>query len=192
MTGQDVMAAALPAEKRPREIVWRTAIHEAGHVVAFLVGEHIPDALSLVSGGGMGGHVRGVGVASQNRLGDLEALVLPLLAGRAAEDVILGEPSAGATQDLEQATRVLSSVESAFGLGGYLTPGGADRVSVEGRIRRVYGDALMLVVRHRAAIVDLARLAVERRVLSRSVLEAFGRERGFDLRNRAMEACNED
>ena len=161
-------------------MLWRTAIHEAGHVVAFLVGGHVPDALSLVSGGGMSGHVRGLGVREvEGRLGDLEARVLPMLAGRAAEDVILGEPSAGAFADLEQASAVLSNVESAFGLGGHLTPGGHDRVSVEGRIRRIYGDALMLVVRHRAVIVELARLAVERRVLSRSVIKAFGRERGL-------------
>ena len=180
MTGVDVMSAVLPAETRPREIVWRTAVHEAGHTVAFLVGGHVPDALSLVSGGGMSGHVRGLGVREvEGRLGDLEARVLPMLAGRAAEDVILGEPSAGAFSDLEQASAVLSNVESAFGLGGHLTPGGHDRVSVEGRIRRIYGDALMLVVRHRAAIVELARLAVERRVLSRAVIEAFGRERGL-------------
>ena len=180
VTGQDVMTAALPAETRPREVLWRTAIHEAGHVVAFLVGGHVPDALSLVSGGGMSGHVRGLGVREvEGRLGDLEARVLPMLAGRAAEDVILGEPSAGAFADLEQASAVLSNVESAFGLGGHLTPGGHDRVSVEGRIRRIYGDALMLVVRHRAVIVELARLAVERRVLSRSVIKAFGRERGL-------------
>ncbi|ORE90762.1 AAA family ATPase [Aurantimonas sp. 22II-16-19i] len=180
MTGSDVMAAALPAETRSREIVWRTAVHEAGHVVAFLVGGHVPDALSLVSGGGMSGHVRGLGSRDgEGRLGDLEARVLPMLAGRAAEDAILGEPSAGAFADLEHASTILGRVESAFGLGGYLTPGGHDRVSVEGRIRRIYGDALMLVVRHRGSIVELARLAVERRVLSRSVLEQFGRERGI-------------
>ena len=180
MTGADVMSAALPAETRSREVIWRTAIHEAGHVIAFIVGGHVPDALSLVSGRGMSGHVRGLGSRDgEGRLGDLEARVLPILCGRAAEDVILGEPSAGAFVDLEQATAILANVESAFGLGGYLTPGGADRVSVEGRIRRIYGDALMLVVRYRAAIVELARLAVERRVLSRSVIEGFARDRGL-------------
>ncbi|MEX6506807.1 AAA family ATPase [Jiella sp. M17.18] len=180
MTGGDLMSAALPPETRSREIIWRTAIHEAGHAVSFLVAGMVPDALSLIAGAGMSGHVRGVGVQDQQRLGDLEARVLPILCGRAAEDVILGEPSAAATQDLEQAAAILASVESAFGLGGYLTPvRDVDRSSVETRIRRLYGDALMLVVRHRRHIVELARLAVERRVLSRSTLETFGRERGL-------------
>ncbi|WAP68951.1 hypothetical protein [Jiella pelagia] len=69
ITGQYVTAAALPAETRSREIVWRTAIHEAGHVIAFLVGGHVPDALSRVSGGGISGHMRARGLRRRDRAG---------------------------------------------------------------------------------------------------------------------------
>ncbi|SMC56752.1 ATP-dependent Zn proteases [Fulvimarina manganoxydans] len=180
IAGSDILQVAMPPETRSAAVVWRTAIHEAGHAMAYLATGRVPLAMSIISSGGAGGYVEGPrDVVTEQRLGDLESMVLPMLAGRAAEDVILGEASAGAVGDLERATTVLSAVEGGLGLGGYLTPGGPDRASVEARIRRVYGEALMLVLTHRIAILDLARLAVDRRVLSEDALRKFANERGL-------------
>ena len=99
--------------------------------------------------------------------------------GRAAEDVILGEASAGAVEDLRHASSILAAVEGRLGLGGYLTPGGPDRAGGEFRIRRLYGDALMIAFRHREDIADLARLAIERRVLGETALRDFASQRGI-------------
>ena len=180
LSGEDILAVALPPETRSPAIVWRTAVHEAGHAMAYLAAGQVPRALSLAGIDGAHGFVMPPAhVPDQGRLVDIEAMVMPYLAGRAAEEVLLGEASAGACDDLERATRILAGVESGFGLGGYLTPGGPDRTSVEVRIRRLYGEALMLVVTHRSTIVDLARLAIEKRVLGETALREFARARGL-------------
>ncbi|MCK5931062.1 MAG: AAA family ATPase [Fulvimarina manganoxydans] len=180
IAGSDILQVAMPPETRTAAVVWRTAIHEAGHAMAYLATGRVPLAMSIISAGVAGGYVEGPReTLTEQRLVDLEGMVLPMLCGRAAEDVILGEASAGAVGDLERATNVLAAVEGGLGLGGYLTSGGPDRASVEARIRRVYGEALMMVIRHRIAILDLARLAVERRVLGEDALRKFANERGL-------------
>ncbi|HDZ75150.1 MAG TPA: peptidase, partial [Aurantimonas coralicida] len=179
VTGRDLMAAALPPETRGREIVWRTAVHEAGHAVAFLATGTVPRSLSIVHGRGMNGFVQADIAPSEGRLGDIERYALPILGGRAAEEIVLGEASAGAQQDLRQASAMLANAAGSFGLGGYLTPGDADRGHVEHAVRRLYSEALMTAHRHRIAIVDLARLAIEKRVLGEAALRAFGQERGL-------------
>lgn len=180
LSGEDILAVALPPETRSPAIVWRTAVHEAGHAMAYLAAGRVPRALSLAGIDGAHGFVMPPAqVQDQGRLVDIEAMVMPFLAGRASEEVLLGEASAGASDDLDRATQILAGVEGGFGLGGYLTPGGPDRTSVEVRIRRLYGEALMLVVKHRSTIVDLARLSVEKRVLGETALKEFARARGL-------------
>ena len=180
LSGEDILAVALPPETRSPAIVWRTAVHEAGHAMAYLAAGRVPRALSLAGIEGAHGFVMPPAhLPDQGRLVDIEAMVMPFLAGRASEEVLLGEASAGASDDLDRATQILAGVEGGFGLGGYLTPGGPDRTSVEVRIRRLYGEALMLVVKHRSTIVDLARLSVEKRVLGETALKEFARARGL-------------
>ena len=58
VTGAEILAAALPAETRPRDVLWRTAVHEAGHAVGYLVAGQIPCALSLVQTGDIQGYVQ--------------------------------------------------------------------------------------------------------------------------------------
>ena len=108
VTAAEILAAALPPETRPRDVLWRTAVHEAGHAMGFLVAGQIPRVMSLVGSDGVAGYVQSpTATASQQRIGDLEARVLPMLMGRAAEDVLLGEASAGAVSDLEAASQIL-------------------------------------------------------------------------------------
>ncbi len=137
-----------------------------------------PRALSVVSSGNAGGYVEQIYGVSENRLRDAHGLIMPVLAGRAAEDVLLGEPSAGASSDLALATEMLGAVDRG-GLGGLLTPAQADAGWTEARLRRLYAEALMLVMRHRGAILDLAMLAIERRVLGEAALREFATERGL-------------
>ena len=179
MTGRDILDLALPPDVRAPAIIRRTAVHEAGHAIAFIVMGHMPETMSIVSRDGTDGFVASMNRRDESRLIDLERQVLPLLCGRAAEEVILGTPSAGAYSDLEQAAKILAGVDGVFGLGGYLTPGGLDRIASEVRIRRIYAEALMLCVRHHADIVALADLAMRKRVLPKSALQTFAAERGL-------------
>ena len=64
-----------------------------------------------------------------------------------------------------------------MGLGERLTyHGQVDGTLVELRLRRLYAEAILLVARHRSAIVDLAKIAIGRRVLGRRVLEDFAKD----------------
>jgi ATP-dependent Zn protease len=115
---------------------------------------------------------------------DIEAMVVPILAGRAAEEAILGNVSAGAggsgSSDLGRATGLLLQIESELGLGTLMTYGHqADGATIEVRLRRLYAEALLLVARHRSAIIALSELAMERRVLGRAALESFAKTHLF-------------
>ena len=94
----DLAAVCVPEDHRSPALRRRIAIHEAGHAVARMHFGTVPQSLSLVGSDGAGGSVR---TAIQSGLveglrSDVDAMVVPLLAGRAAEEVILGAPSAGA------------------------------------------------------------------------------------------------
>ncbi|MEO9787408.1 MAG: hypothetical protein ABJF67_07335 [Aurantimonas coralicida] len=116
--------------------------------------------------------------------GDVVREAVCMLAGRAAEEVILGSPSAGAggsaSSDLAQVTRIVANAETSLGFGGTLVHGAQiDGAAVHRRLARLYAETIVLVRRHRAAIEALADLALERRVLGRAALAEFARNHGF-------------
>ncbi|SMC32234.1 ATP-dependent Zn proteases [Fulvimarina manganoxydans] len=178
VSGADILKVALPAETRTRELVLRTAIHEAGHAIALMLSGHVPRALSIVVDSLSAGHVSFDVDSTAGRLADVYRIALPALAGRAAEDVLLGEPTIGAAGDLETASGLVAGLDRG-GLGGFLTPAQPDGDRVEARMRRLYAEAVMLVIRNRGAIMELAHLAVERRVLGEAALREFATKRGL-------------
>ncbi|WP_158871354.1 AAA family ATPase [Antarcticirhabdus aurantiaca] len=179
VTAQDLLAIAMPPDPlspRDRRLV---AVHEAGHAVACLAQGRIPDSLSVVAGQVNHGGVLVAHGLGMGRLAEVEAEVVVRLAGRAAEEVILGEPSAGAENDLKFATALVVQAFGNSGLGGRLLHG--ERVDghlVEARLRELYGRALRLIGERRQAVEALADLAMERRVLGKKALEAFAAEHG--------------
>ena len=106
----DVVAAGREARDPARE--WRMAIHESGHAAWILRQtserlDHVDlDALYTKSG------PVEAGVAAE-----ILASVSSCLAGRAAEQAILGEPGAGAIIDLDQATRLALAFHARMGFG---------------------------------------------------------------------------
>lgn len=93
----------------------RCAVHEAGHAVAILAGGASGSVtLSVAPTGGLTEHV----LAGADRAlteSDLERSLVMVLSGRAAEEVLLGEVSAGAVSDLAQATRCALAMEASWG-----------------------------------------------------------------------------
>ncbi|WP_245413500.1 AAA family ATPase [Mangrovicella endophytica] len=182
VAGEDLLAAALPPETRPAAVLKRVAIHEAGHAVVYMLFGGAPSSLSIVrdaeNGGGVTLEVDEATMEGRRR--DIEAMIVPILAGRAAEEIILGSVSAGAggadSSDLARATTLLMQIEAQLGLGRFLSFGQqVDGVTVEIGLRRLYAEAMMMVARHRGAIAALAQLALEKRVLGRAALEAFAK-----------------
>lgn len=180
IVADDLLSIAMPADRLNARDRRLAAIHEAGHaVVAMAQGERV-NTLSLVSGNGAHGGVYGSHSMGMARAGEMESFVVGLLAGRAAEEVILGEPSGGASGDLEQATKIVSSMLGNLGLGGRLSTYEQVAMSdVETRLQALYGRTLRLVAEHRAAIEALAEIAIDRRVLGRRALSDFARDRGL-------------
>jgi cell division protease FtsH len=105
----DLLGAIAPAESRPHDVVFRIAIHEAGHaVVAHALSLGTVKAVSIVASGIAGGftYVDHDGRAPTRK--SMETFVVQSLAGRAAEEVVIGDAGTGsgghASSDLASAT----------------------------------------------------------------------------------------
>lgn len=182
----DLLAVAGRADaETPPAHLRRTAIHEAGHalVAALEVGT---DRLvvALQSRDGVAGWVDMTG--SERTAGtrrEIESSIRILLAGRAAEEVLLGEPSAGAHADLASATTLVAHMLGTWGVaatGRLLALGGRDaaeiladpalRTEASGLLDALYDEACGTVRHHRDDVRRIAdRLLVERRLDGRAV-----------------------
>lgn len=102
-----------PHEKR------QIAIHESGHaVVAAAMGKADQvDKVSVIAHGAGVGHLA---LLSEEKLvftrQDMEMEVTVAMAGVAAEELVLGQPSTGAEADLERATRTAKDMAGRYGM----------------------------------------------------------------------------
>jgi cell division protease FtsH len=100
----------------------RAAVHEAGHaVVGWLDRPRSILRLSISAGPEVGGYVRSMPEDSPFTRAALERRLRCLLAGRAAEEILFGEPSSGAggaeESDLAKATMLSVTAIASWGLG---------------------------------------------------------------------------
>ena len=103
-----------------------TAYHEAGHA---LVAHVLPDAdpvakVTIVARGQAGGYTKTVPEEDRNLItsNQLEARLAMAMGGRAAEELIFGEITTGASNDLEQATNIARMMVTRFGMSKKLGP----------------------------------------------------------------------
>ncbi|MCJ2054099.1 AAA family ATPase [Methylobacterium sp. J-070] len=174
------------AERRLR------AVHEAGHAIGFeLRGAAYVKQVDLVPRPDSSG-----ATSINNRLGtsptrtEIENLVVALLCGRAAETVLIGEPSAGAggdaQSDLARATALVAGCHGTYGLGEAVAYRGPihevtsrlalDPVllaAVEVDLARLNGEALRLIEAHRTLVETVAERLLAERVLSGDALRAI-------------------
>jgi len=182
---QHLIRVTAPAARSPEQI-WRSAVHEAGHAIAAL---RLPESgcdlvfASLSAEEGIGGRTR---VTMQKRPRSRQSIddqVAVLLAGRAAEQTLLGdEPTSGAggseASDLASATELIASAIVSFGLHGSLAwrapPSDAValmkwdpalRAEVEDCLERQLARARDIVESDRKAVETLATALVERRLV---------------------------
>ena len=107
----------------PPEDKQRIAYHEAGHaVVAAAMGKAAAiDKLSIIARGRGIGHLA---LLTDERLlptrDDMEAQIAIAMAGIAAEELALGQPSTGAEADLERATNTARDMAGRFGMSSRL------------------------------------------------------------------------
>lgn len=119
LTFDDVAAQFLKDDVQGEDLR-RIAIHEAGHAVAALALGRQVDHASTVAIGTRGGGVQTDGVGAIGTRQRLEDHVVIMLAGRAAEILMLGEGSSGCRVDLALATAYACAIHGSFGLGATL------------------------------------------------------------------------
>ncbi len=176
----DLLAVAIPPDTRPQDLRRRIAVHEAGHAVMLLSQGIVPACLSIVdASGGKVAYERSDGEGLPE---NLYQRLLVHLAGRAAEDIVFGSVSLGAggpdASDLGKATRLLATIEGRLGLGSRLSvTETVDEALIEARLRTAYADAVMRLLEHRKAILDLAAIALRDRIVGKAALRDFWESR---------------
>jgi ATP-dependent Zn protease len=166
----------LPPEEDDRDVLWRYAVHEAGHTVvsaALRLG-----TIQRMSVSRNGGEVASRPVIGHGVLSEIEAEICHDLAGRASETLICGDASAGAggpaSSDLSQATRRALAIETAWGLGDLgplwmptpetvLLTDDKLRTRVRARLDAAQERAGNILVAQRANLLGLAEALLEKR-----------------------------
>lgn len=120
----DLVDQVLPPESRPREMVRRIAVHEAGHaVVSHIVKPGSVNAIHTVGrNASEGGRTSTSWDGGDLRLrAEIENAATVCLAGRCSEQVLLGSASSGSGggiySDLARASHMLAMVHGSLGLG---------------------------------------------------------------------------
>ena len=194
--------------EKERRIV---AYHEAGHAI---VGEILPEAnpvqkISIVSRG-----IAALGYTLNMPLEDrylmtkeeLEDSLAAILGGRAAEEIVFGEISTGAANDLQQATQMAERMVKEFGMSQRigLVAHRADRSQqmlgmipadraysdetaklideeIKGIIGAGYVRAKALLTEHRPALEDVVEILFENEVMDGDQLRDLLAKNGIEL-----------
>ncbi|WP_084860760.1 AAA family ATPase [Salibaculum halophilum] len=180
----DDLSAAISDRRPPLDpgLRWQVAVHECGHaIVAHATGRATVNLLSLTAAGG---EASMTARPSGLYLDELEADIAGLLAGRAAERLMLGQPSAGAggqeDSDLAEATRRAVAIELSLGLGeaGPVWHGPPERgverlrfdralqAHVRARLDAAEDQALTVLAENRSVLTSMAEALVRDGALS--------------------------
>jgi cell division protease FtsH len=174
-----------------------TAYHEMGHA---LVGHYLPNAdpvhkISVVSRGQALGYT--ISLPSEDKFlttkAQLEDIMAMTLGGRAAEELVFGEITTGAANDLEKVTGTAKQMTMRFGMSEKLGPRvlghnhgapflGRDMHSepdysdeiardIDNEIRRIIEEAYQrardILVEHRSDLEQLSHVLLERETIER-------------------------
>ncbi len=183
--------------------------HEAGHAV---IGHLLPlcdpiHKVSIVPRGGAGGYTMSLPEEDRNYMTKSHLLseVTMMLGGRVAEEVVLGEISTGASNDLERATKIIRQMIMRWGMSSELGPitfgedeeqvflgrdlghsrnySEAVAFSIDKEVKRImdecYQKAINLLTEHRHQLDVIATALKEKEVLN--AFEFSGLMEGRDL-----------
>ena len=177
VTVADLVSTACPATERLDEEDRRYAVHECGHVVMALAQGFEIEFASLLETENTAGGVTLVKRSSVLTRADCEREVIVLLAGMAAEEMVLGDRSTGAGgssfSDLGRATDLLTALRTVHGMGDRLYyapmesfPDPRIVVEVERDLQRLWTTTKERLSEHREAIRVLVEALRANRVLT--------------------------
>ncbi|MXQ12357.1 AAA family ATPase [Microvirga makkahensis] len=164
-----------PAVRSEHEL-WRIAVHEAGHrVIMALHGSADRIKVAIHQNGTAAGRSLRDDLACLHTYSEWKEVLLEILAGRAAEEVLLGSPGVGSgggpASDLALATRIAAALAGSFGLSGphplvhIALPDATEeilsqpymRTAISTELESAYQGALDLIRQHRDATMQVAR-----------------------------------
>lgn len=167
---------------------WLTAIHEAGHaIVSAVVRPQIKNfGISIVPRGSAGGYNIFDEADSMYLTRDsLRKQMQVLYGGRLAENIILGDISSGASNDIEKASKIAHLMITRFSMNGSLL----SKVSGEPEFNKYldnksvkeaekicqdnYDAAKEVVTKYEAIIIKLAEQLMEKEYFSQADVELF-------------------
>jgi cell division protease FtsH len=187
------------------------AYHESGHA---LVAELVPGAdpvskISVIPRG-----IAALGYTTQlpteerylMTRSELLARIVVLLGGRAAEEIVFGDVSTGAQNDLQRATEIARTMVTQFGMSeklGLASLEGPRHATflmvptqspkeysektarlIDGEVNQIlseaHGRSRELLIAHRPALEQLAKLLLEKEVVDRPALQAILKVRSID------------
>lgn len=182
----DLLAVVRPVDERAPEFVRAVALHEAGHAVAaYRLGIPV-ERVSIEPRGPAAGWTELVRIAAVPTRARIEAEIIEILGGRAADIVLGSGPHAGASHDLRLATAHVVALHATHGLGDSLLYRGeagaaagliaadADLARcLEHDLQRLMRASLRLITRNRRAVLALADCLIRRRVLTGTEVAAL-------------------
>ena len=189
-----------PAKKRLQsdEDKKITAYHEAGHAIVthFLPKTDPVQRISIVARGMSLGHTFIPPAADRTHETKSRLLnqITAMLGGRAAEQIVFSEMTAGASSDIDQATRIARAMVTDFGMSGLgpvdfsqqydpddfagfgssnISPAMLEKVDMEikGIIDTAYKEALMLIKKQRKRLDAVAAALIKNETLDRDDFE---------------------
>ncbi|WP_051949281.1 AAA family ATPase [Methylosinus sp. PW1] len=169
VTADDLVQAVRGSIKPHGVDPWRAALHESGHALVAHLHRVQIDFLDIDRG-----YVH-VGKSNMFFERDFHHNIGTLLAGRAAEHVVLGEPSTLCVADIEAATATARTLHTRGGLGaaGLLhidEEHFENRIATEAAVKKtldaVYATTFDLVRKHHSALLRLAKAADRERFLT--------------------------
>ena len=166
-----------------------TAYHEAGHAIVAHVLPHVDPVqkITIVSRGMMGGYTRVLPTEDRHlfTFSEFKETLAWALGGQAAEQIVFGEMSTGASNDIERATEIARKMVTEYGMSERLGPiafGRKDEAVFLGRDfgeQRNYSNEIAYEIdKEVRALMDEARetamaILTERRAMLEDLAEAL-------------------
>ena len=173
-----------------------TAYHEAGHAVIckYMSTQDNVKEISIIPRGTAGGYTLSESVEDKSYMSktELSEELVVLLGGRAAEEIVLGDISTGASSDLKYATEIAKNMICVYGMNKEVGPislvntkielVGPETVSLIGRliskpVKEAAQQALKILNEHRTFLDMVAEALLEKETISGSefneIFEAY-------------------
>ena len=198
-----------------------TAYHEMGHA---MVGHYLPNSdpvhkISVISRGQALGYT--ISLPAEDKFlttrAELQDTMAMTLGGRAAEEIVFGEVTTGASNDLEKVTATAKQMVMRFGMSEKLgprvfghdhgmpflgrefcaEPDYSDEIAreIDDEIRRIVESAHVqakdILSSHRDSLAKLSEILIKRETIEKEQFEALldGRHRGGGVRRRGAAAA---